>query len=464
MIPRTLSLLMALLAACAPQEPPTLLKQIQASGEIVVVTRNSATTYYEAAEGAAGLEHDLVQAFAKELGVNARFVIAENESEVIDSLVTGYANMAAAGLARSKELEQLVQFAPSYQTVKQQLIYRIGTHPPASMDQLKGKHIEVPEHSRYARSLEGLKSRYSGLTWTESPDKDTEELINLVSDGLLEYTVTDSHIYRLNRRHYPDLRAAMDISTAERLAWAFQLHTDGSLVEAATSFIDKYNKSGDLGRLLERYYGAALRSNPVNMTVFHLRIQNRLPNYQDLFEKAGARHNLDWRLLASISYQESFWSPQSVSHTGVRGIMMLTRDTAREVGVANRLDPEQAIEGGARYVRKLIDRIPADIPEPDRIWLALAAYNVGFGHMEDARILTERLGGNPDKWSDVQQRLPLLSHQKYHKTTNHGYARGVEPVQFVNRIRNYYEALVKIDEEQQSDSQNKAIQLRAPAI
>src|SRR5690606_21592681 len=157
---------------------------------------------------------------------------------------------------------------------------------------------------------------------------------------------------------------------------------------------------GLLAQLIERYYGAASRSNFINLTVYRLRIQNRLPLYQKLLEESAAPHGLDWRLLAALAYQEPYWDPGLVSPTGERGFMMLTRDTAGQLGITNREDVAESIEGGARYLRQMLDRIPERIPWPDRLWFALAAYNVGLYHLEDARILTKRLGGDPDKWTD----------------------------------------------------------------
>ncbi|MCW9016578.1 MAG: transglycosylase SLT domain-containing protein, partial [Kangiellaceae bacterium] len=131
-----------------------------------------------------------------------------------------------------------------------------------------------------------------------------------------------------------------------------------------------------------------------------------------------------------------------------RGMMMLTLRTAKQLGISNRLDPKQSIEGGAKYFRKVKKRVPDRIVEPDRTWFALAGYNVGWGHVEDARIITQQQGADPDKWSDVKERLPLLQKKKWYKKTKHGYARGAEPVRYVTNIRRYYDVLVWLDEEQ----------------
>ncbi|HET9679599.1 MAG TPA: transglycosylase SLT domain-containing protein, partial [Gammaproteobacteria bacterium] len=160
------------------------------------------------------------------------------------------------------------------------------------------------------------------------------------------------------------------------------------------------------------------------------------------FKKAAKQFNVDWRLLAAIGYQESHWDPTAVSPTGVRGLMMLTKVTAHSLGIYNRTDPKKSIFGGAEYIAYMHSRIPEDIPEPDRTWMALAAYNVGISHLEDARVITEIRGGDPDRWVDVRENLPLLSQKKWYSRTSHGYARGMEPVIYVENIRSYYDILV----------------------
>jgi membrane-bound lytic murein transglycosylase F len=158
-------------------------------------------------------------------------------------------------------------------------------------------------------------------------------------------------------------------------------------------------------------------------------------------QDVALKNGLDWRLIAAISYQESHWRPRAKSPTGVRGMMMLTQPTAKEVGVTNRLDAQQSLEGGAHYFLKLHQRLPEEIQEPDRTWFTLAAYNVGWGHLEDAREITHFQGGDANRWVDVKERLPLLERKEWYKYTKHGYARGNEPVTYVQRIRHYYEVL-----------------------
>jgi soluble lytic murein transglycosylase-like protein len=173
---------------------------------------------------------------------------------------------------------------------------------------------------------------------------------------------------------------------------------------------------------------------------FDLHVRERLPRYQSLFQQAALLSDTDWRLLAAIGYQESNWDPHAVSPTGVRGIMMLAQGTADELDV-DRDSPAECIEGGALYFQQIRDRLPSQIREPDRTNMALAAYNQGLGHLQDARSLAAQLGGDPDSWHDVRNALPLLADERWFNKVRHGYAAGGEAVRYVLNVRQYYERL-----------------------
>jgi len=183
--------------------------------------------------------------------------------------------------------------------------------------------------------------------------------------------------------------------------------------------------------------------NNVEKNIFINKINNRLPDYINYFKKYTRNSIFSWELIAAISYQESHWNHKAVSKTKVKGLMMLTKDTANYVGIKNRLDPNQSVYGGVKYLESLYKRLPKSIVGSDRLWMTLASYNVGLGHLEDARILTEKHGRNPNYWSDVKKHLPLLRIKKYHKNTKYGYARGLEPVIYVERIQSYLDLLYK---------------------
>lgn len=425
---------------------PTLLQRVQSAGELVVVTRISPSTYYEAQNGPAGLEYDLAKLFADELGVELRIVTATNPEDILKTLAGRNAHLAAAGLTVTAEREQRFRFTEPYMSVQQQLVYRVGDNRPDSLADIPGGSLYVLSHSSHSEFLKAAREEFPQLRWSEARNRSTDDLLYQVWNGQIRFTVADSNDLVLNQRFYPELRAAFDLSEPQGLAWAFPKDADESLYYAAVGFFDRIRTDGTLAHLLEKYYGHLGRFDYVGTRTFIRHLTERLPQYRTLFEEAGAETGIDWRLLAAVGYQESHWDPRAVSPTGVRGIMMLTLDTARQVGVSNRLDAAQSILGGARYLAQVRERIPDRIGEPIRTWLALAAYNVGYGHLEDARILTQELGGDPDSWTDVKKRLPLLAERKWYKKTRFGYARGWEPVRYVENIRTYYDLLIRVTE------------------
>jgi len=437
----------ALLISCGKPRPQTTLEAIKQSGELVVVTRHGATSYYDGAQGMSGLEYDLSRLFANRLGVDLRVVVPESVSDILPAIVNREAHLAAAGLTVTEERKQRVRFGPAYQTITPQLIYRIGTDVPRNLGELNG-HLEVVKDSSHAERLRQLKKEYPNLSWSENDSLDNEQLLALVWEQVIDYTIANSNEAALLRRYYPELRVAFSIDDPKPLAWALPRSEDTSLYNEVEKFFQDIRADGTLAQLIDRNYGHVQDFDYVETRRYLAHIESRLPAYQSMFRKAADETGMDWRLLAAIGYQESHWNPEAKSPTGVRGIMMLTRDTMRQLGLEERITPENSIIGGARYINLMKSKIPKRIPEPDRTWLALAAYNIGFGHLEDARILTQRQGGDPDKWVDVQNHLPLLSEKKWYDKTRHGYARGREPVRYVENVRSYYDILTWYTESQ----------------
>jgi membrane-bound lytic murein transglycosylase F len=449
----------ALLAGC---EQPTVLERIQAAGELVVATRLGPSTYYDGAAGPAGLEYDLVTRFAEDLGVRVRFVQPRPLARLLSKVRRGAVHMAAAGLVATPGRARALRFSQPYLTATQQLVYRRGNRRPKSLDDLGDGVLEVVAGSAHEETLRALQSTGFGqLRWSASPAHTSVELLTKVNDAQLDYTIINSNELTLNRRFYAHVTPALQLSDPQPVAWAFPAWTDPSLVDAANAFLTRLEQDGTLSRLRQHYYDHADRLNFVDKRQFWRHVADRLPAYRPYFEEAAALVELDWRLLAAVGYQESHWDPEAVSPTGVRGVMMLTRDTAKQVGVDDRLDARASILGGAQYLRQIEGRLPERIPEPDRLWLTLAGYNIGFGHLEDARVLTQRQGANPDRWADVKQRLPLLSKKAYHRTLKHGYARGQEPVDYVENIRNFYDLLVWQTNNFQREAQRAAAGLGA---
>lgn len=426
--------------------PETPIPPVQESHELVVLTRNSPTTYYEDAYGNyAGLEYDLIKLFAKELGVNVRFVVATEFNRIIPTLLKRQAHLIAAGLTVTPEREQAVRFGPAYQTVQQQIVYNSLAFKPNDIDDLSGKKIEVIAGSSYVERLKQARKKYSKLEWREVTTMEIEELLEKVANGEADYSIADSHVVSMAQNFFPDLGVAFNLGKPEQLAWAFPKDGDPYLLERAEKFFARIRKDGTLAQLLDRYYGHIKRLNRIDVVTYLEKINSVLPGYRKLFQEAQEVTDIDWRLIAALGYQESHWDPLATSPTGVRGLMMLTAETADQLGVNDRLNPKENIPAGASYLLTLKESLPERITEPDKTWIALAAYNNGLGHLEDARILAQRNKLNPDSWADLKKALPLLSKTTQFTTLKHGYARGGEAVIFVENIRNYYNIIARFE-------------------
>ena len=430
------------IAGCGQDPLPTEPESIREAGELVVLTRNAPTTYYvDRHDQPSGFEHDLASHFADYLGVDVRFEVRHSIGELKEALREGEGHLAAAGLTRIDQREEEFLFGPSYHQVQQQLVCRRGGNSPRSMERLPEVSLKVIADSSYEARLEELREeRFPDLDWESDASLSTEMIMQMVWEREVDCTVADSNIVAINRRYFPELTMVMPLSETQDLAW--MMPSDATELQTVVDeWFAEVEDGGLLANLMTRYYSHVEIFDYVDISRYLRRIDERLPRYRDLFEEAAERYGIEWTLLAAQAYQESHWNPEARSPTGVRGIMMLTLRTARELDVDNRLDPEQSIMGGARYLANLRGRLPEEIEKPDRTWIALAAYNVGMSHIYDARRLASQYDLDPDRWSSLRQMLPKLSQPEYYRHLPFGYARGSEPVHYLRRIRNYQELL-----------------------
>ena len=442
-----------LIGTCS--SPPPLLDQVLETGELRVVTRNSPTSYTISPNGPTGPEYDLVQAFAEELGVMLVIQSVESVSEILPLLLSGEAHMAAAGLSVTESRREYLNFGHPYESVDVHLIYKLGTGRPREIEDILDRSIEVMASTSHVDILESIQIEHPTLSWSENADVEAADLLTRVAMGEIDLTIADSPDFNIQRHFYPDLRVALDLHVDDPIAWAFPKGKGDSLLAIADEFLIKADHEGVLARVHERYYGHTKKYDYVGTRNFIRHYESRLPRYRATFEQAGAEWDVDWRLLAAIGYQESHWRSQAVSPTGVRGIMMLTEATADYLGIDDRTDPTMSILGGAQYFARQTERVAETVAEPDRTWMALAAYNVGFNHVKDARMIAEWQGGDPDNWIDISNALPLLAQRKWYSQVPYGYARGWEPVLYVNNIRAYYNILkwlTKQEEIEEPDS------------
>ena len=426
------------LSTCSPSL--SSMEQVRRLGVLRVAMTNSPTTYYVGGDGATGYEYDLAKTLADQLGVQLEVVLADSAPQAIEMVRSGRAHFAAAAVTVSESREQLVRFTPPVQKVVPQLVYRTGGTKPKDLGALRGQ-LSVAKGSVHAERLRQLqKTVFPALLFDEVDDQSTEDLLYAVANEQLAYTVANSDVLAINQRYYPNLRVAFPIAVSEDIAWAFPLGQDDSLFGPVRDYLRNIDRD-ELARIRERHFGHVEVVNSYGALTLAMHTETRLPTYRKHFEEWAAKNNLDWRLLAAMGYQESQWDPRAVSPTGVRGLMQLTTGTAAFMRVSNREDPVQSIRGGAGYFRMLMDQLPPEIKQPDRTWMALASYNLGIGHLLDARLLTQKRGGNPNHWIDVRAALPLLTKPRWYSQTRYGYARGYEGMSYVGNIRTYYDML-----------------------
>ena len=433
------AILLSLLAACGePLPPPAEL------GKLYVVTRAGPATYQEDGNGAAsGFEHDLAVLLAKDLGVEAHFIMARDHAEALKLLKKGRAHMAAAAL--SPRNSSSLHYSRPIREMQQFLVQNEDALPVRKPSDLAGRTVTVLARSPQIDALESLQPRPKGLRLAKVKGLSELELLQRANTDPTMMAAVDSTHFDIGANFYPGLNAAFALPGKQALAWAFPRSGDAALFAHSEAFIGRIRQDGTLARLEDRYFGHTRRLNQDDVEQFMERIQTVLPRYRRDFVEAQRLSGIDWRLIAALAYQESHWDPLATSYTNVRGMMMLTEDTADRLRVTDRLDARQSILAGARYLAELREQFPPEVTEPDRSWLAIAAYNLGMGHMNGARFIAELVKRDPNYWYEMKQVLPLLSRPEYYSRLKSGAGRGGEAVIMTENIRNYYDILRRLE-------------------
>ena len=435
----------SIMAGCSQGAPGSAADRLappEETGVLEVATRNGSTTYYiDRDENPTGPEFSLVSQFAQSRGWTVNWTMHESTSAVLEALKSGKVHIAAAGLTHLPSRTEQFTRGPAHTEISEQLVCHREMRPmPRKPEDMANIIIAVTASSSYVETLNTLAKEHEGIEFKKDSSKTTEVLLSDVAKKGIDCTVADSNIVQIMRRHFPHLEVAMNLTQGNNLGWYLPAGSD-ELAANAHEWMSSVEGHNALGLIESRYYAYISEFDFVDFRALNRRIDDRLPGFIDEFYQAEVTTGMPAELLAALSYQESHWDPSAVSPTGVRGIMMLTRNTAESLGVTNRLDPAAAIDGGARYLADRHRRLPDTIPEPDRTFLALASYNIGRGHLLDARQLARKLGKNPDSWDDMKEVLPLKADKRYYPSTRYGYARGFEPVHYVQRIRNYQDVI-----------------------
>ncbi|WP_429945542.1 membrane-bound lytic murein transglycosylase MltF [Bibersteinia trehalosi] len=414
-------------------------RQIQQRQVVRLGMINHPISYFVAAEGTSGIEYELAKAFADFIGVQLEIKPFENSAQLFHALDNNQIDIAAAGLPFQTELAAHYQIGAGYYSTSWQVVYKKGTQRPYSLDDLK-EELVIPAGSSVLPILQSLAERQPNLKWRISDQFTQEELLFQVADGTIPYTVAVSVDVSAAQHIKPNIAIGFDLTDEKPVVWYLQNSVYSELQATVLEFMNQANENGLISRIEEKYFSHLSRFDYVDSQNYLRAIEKILPKYQSLFEKY--KGDLEWQMLAAIAYQESHWDPNATSPTGVRGMMMLTKDTADRMHVSNRTDAEQSIRGGSEYLHLLMNQLPQTIKSEDRIWFGLAAYNMGNGHLLDLRRLTKQLGGDPDEWLDVKKNLLLLAEKRYYSKLKYGYARGFEALQYVENIRRYYNSII----------------------
>ncbi|MBP5987484.1 MAG: membrane-bound lytic murein transglycosylase MltF [Azonexus sp.] len=409
-----------------------------AQHDLVVLTRPGLMTYTTDENGnPAGLEYDLTQAFARELGVDVKYIVVEPE-ELEARLAGSKYHLAAAWLSPGSDDNQAT---PAIFQTRDILVQHEASLPLSEQSQLAGKTVHVIAGSRQAATLQRIARAIPDLKVVEVGQGTNLDLLEKLGDRQIDFAAIDESFEDIANQYVPSLRATLPLGDSEPVVWLLGRHPNTELKARLDAFIERVQHDGTLARLEDRYLGHVRRLNQPDIVKFLGEIETTLPKFRKYFQAAQALTGLDWRLIAAIAYHESHWDPNATSYTNVRGIMMLTEETADRLEVGNRLDPSESILAGARYLNLLKEQLPDEVEEPDRTWLALAGYNIGPGHLSAARTLARQLKADPNAWYEMKGVLPRLAQAKYFQQLKTGRARGGEAVILVENIRSYYDIL-----------------------
>ena len=362
------------------------------------------------------------------------------KSSELEKAIRNQSSHLAIGIAtKTKHDPKYIKRTPPIHSLQYHVVTKGSTNRHNIQHNLQDIQITLTEkHQSFASHHELIRI---GATPHISKEHSFEELLMLVADGEIDYTIVDSLTLKHARFIFPELSTAFTMDESKQISWLTH-RDDPALQNELYQFIDTIKQNGRYDALYEEHFGHLREFDYVGAHRFLRHIKKRLPKYLAMFQEAGKTYELDWRLLAAVAYQESHWDPNAVSPTGVKGIMMLTLLTAKEMGVKNRTGAEESIDGGARYLKKLMNKVESHVVEEDQIWVALAAYNAGYGHIQDARLLAQKKGLKADSWPDIKRTLPLLQKPEYYKKTKHGYSRGAkQALHYVDSIRRYYSVL-----------------------
>ena len=426
------------------------LDEIRERGYLTAAVDYSSTSYFIYKGELMGFEYELLKSLEDYFDIKVNIIVQPSIKAAITQLNKGEIDLIAYPLTITKERKEKISFTESYTTQKQMLVQRkpdnwrdlklheIENALIRNQVDLIDKEIHVLNASSYVDALGALSDQIGGdIKIVEmDPKIDSEEIMRMVADGELTYTVADENLARVNLAYHPILDVETPISFPRRVAWAVRLNAP-VLLDSLNWGFKSIDKTARFNNLYNKYFKSTRKSREIARSDYTSFSGQMLSPYDDLIKENAKRIGWDWRLVASMVYQESKFDPMSTSWVGAQGLFQLMPATAKEQGVTARTDPAQSLRGGTDYLIWLETYWQRLIPDEEELpKFIMASYNVGLGHIIDARALTEKFGGDKTKWKDVSANLLKLSNKQYYldPVVKLGYARGIEPVNYVNEI------------------------------
>ena len=432
--------------------------EIKARGELRVVTAYNSVDYFIYKGRPMGYQFEMLQALSNHLGIKLNISVSNDVKKNFDDLLSGKVDLIAMNLTVTRNRAKKMAFSIPHSYTRQVLVQRKNlkkkknkitdenaAFTPMIRNQLDlaGKSIYVQENSSYAERLRTLSNEIGdSINVIEIPDYEVEQLISLVSHGDIDYTVCDENLARVNKNYYNNIDVETPISFPQKIAWAMRPESKG-LQDVVNKWLKSFKKTAKFKRIYQKYY-LNNRSIHIVNEGFHSLKGGQFSVYDNVIKKESQKYGLDWRLVASIIYQESRFSPDVQSWAGAVGLMQLMPETAQSFGVdTTRItSPRENIRGGLKFLEWLNNQLKEQVPDQEeRLRFVLASYNVGLGHVLDAMRLAEKYGKNPQKWDDVSYYLLNKSKPKFFNdpVVKYGYCRGEEPYNYVNEILERYE-------------------------
>jgi membrane-bound lytic murein transglycosylase F len=412
------------------------LDALKKRGSLRVLTRNNAVSYFLHQGTQRGFDYELIKMFAKEHGLRLDVIVPPHANDLIPWLLEGKGDVIAAQMAVTDSRQEKIAFSEPYLFVDEVLVQHVSEPPLTTLSELRGKTIVVRKSSSYRSTLDALAATHGPFTIVDADEElETEQLVAMVGRGEIAMTVADSTIAKNELAHRSDIQVSLSLTDEDPIAFGVRKE-NAALAKALDAFVQQHYRKLDYNVIRQRYFESAQTAEFAQ----DMEKVGQLSPYDDLIKLRSEQYGLDWRLMASQAYQESRFDPAAKSWSGAMGLFQVMPRTGAELGFTELHDPEQGVHAGIKYMAKLIDQFDEDLPFKQRVRFALASYNVGKGHVEDARRLAVKMGLNPNKWfGHVEKAMLRLADPKVARTTKYGYCRAEEPVNYVSEIQTRYE-------------------------